>query len=229
MPWKPWSAEPFDLVLMDVQMPVMDGLEATAAIRTREKVSGKHVPIVAMTAHAMAGDRDRCLAAGMDEYIAKPVHGPELLRLLERFAPPSAPLRSPVRASIPTAAPRTDMPVFDRETALDRVNGEAELLDEVIELFLTDAPNRLAEVRTALEQGDPNRLQIAAHSLKGAAGYVGADRTSAQAHKLEDLGRRGELSQAIDEYQLLEREIEQLREAIAASMTQPQSVESSRS
>ncbi len=221
--------EPFDLVLMDVQMPEMDGFEATDAIRTREKISGKHMPIVAMTAHAMAGDRDRCLAAGMDEYISKPVHGPDLLRLLQTFAPPSAPVAAPIAAPSPAVAPKSDKPVFDRETALDRVNGEAELLDEVIELFLTDAPNRLAEVRTALEQGDPKRLQMAAHSLKGAAGYVGADRTSAQALKLENLGRRGELSQALDEYQLLEREIESLREAIAASITQPQSVESPRS
>jgi signal transduction histidine kinase/DNA-binding response OmpR family regulator/HPt (histidine-containing phosphotransfer) domain-containing protein len=221
--------EPFDLVLMDVQMPEMDGFEATDAIRTREKISGKHMPIVAMTAHAMAGDRDRCLAAGMDEYISKPVHGPDLLRLLQKFAPPSAPVAAPIAAPSPAVAPKSDKPVFDRETALDRVNGEAELLDEVIELFLTDAPNRLAEVRTALEQGDPKRLQMAAHSLKGAAGYVGADRTSAQALKLENLGRRGELSQALDEYQLLEREIESLREAIAASITQPQSVESPRS
>ncbi len=221
--------EPFDLVLMDVQMPEMDGFEATDAIRIREKISGKHMPIVAMTAHAMAGDRDRCLAAGMDDYISKPVHGPDLLRLLQKFAPPSAPVVAPVSAPRATVAPRGDKPVFDRETALDRVNGEAELLDEVIELFLTDAPNRLAEVRTALEQGDPKRLQMAAHSLKGAAGYVGADRTSAQALKLEELGRRGELSQAVDEYQLLEREVESLREAIAATMTQPQAVESPRS
>jgi two-component system sensor histidine kinase/response regulator len=210
-------------------MPEMDGFEATDAIRTREKISGKHMPIVAMTAHAMAGDRDRCLAAGMDEYISKPVHGPDLLRLLQTFAPPSAPVAAPIAAPSPAVAPKSDKPVFDRETALDRVNGEAELLDEVIELFLTDAPNRLAEVRTALEQGDPKRLQMAAHSLKGAAGYVGADRTSAQALKLEELGRRGELSQAVDEYQLLEREVESLREVLAASTTQPQSVESPRS
>ena len=136
-----------------------------------------------------------------------------------------APIAAP-SAAVPV---HSDKPVFDRETALDRVNGESELLDEVIELFLTDAPNRLAEVRNALQQGDPKRLQIAAHSLKGAAGYVGAERTSAQAFKLEDLGRRGELSQARDEYHLLEREVESLREAIAASMTQPQAVESPRS
>ncbi len=224
-----WEREPFDLVLMDVQMPEMDGFEATDAIRTREKINGKHVPIVAMTAHAMAGDRERCLAAGMDEYISKPVNGPELLRLLQKVAPASAQTQAPPQpASDPVAAP-SDKPVFDRETALERMNGETDLLDEVIELFLTDAPNRLEDVRTALQEGDPKRLQMAAHSLKGAAGYIGADRTSAQALKLEELGRRGELSQALDEYQLLEREVESLREAVAASLTQPQPVESSRS
>ncbi len=108
--------------------------------------------------------------------------------------------------------------------ALDRVSGEEQLLDEVVQLFLSDAPSRIAEVRSSLEQGDPKRLQIAAHSLKGSAGYVGAERTAAQARKLEDLGRSGDLSQALEEFRLLEREIEKLRQTVAAFTPEPQTI-----
>jgi two-component system sensor histidine kinase/response regulator len=211
------ASEDFDVVLMDVQMPDMDGFEATHAIRMREQITGRHVPIVAMTAHAMRGDRERCLEAGMDEYLAKPVRATELLQLIQKFAPQSA--TTPVFQG--RAAMAGERPVFDHETALDRINGEEELLDEVIQLFLSDAPSRLAEIRASLEQGDPKRLEIAAHSLKGAAGYVGAERASAQALKLEELGQKGDLSPALDEYRQLEHEIEQLRQAIAAFNAEP--------
>jgi CheY-like chemotaxis protein len=204
--------EDFDVVLMDVQMPEMDGFEATAEIRHRERLTGRHLPIIAMTAHAMKGDRERCLAAGMDDYVSKPVHPAHLLKVIEKFGPQAA---EPAPAS--PAAAEHEPAVYDRQTALDRVSGEEELLDEVTQLFLSDAPSRMAEIRAALGEGNPQRLQNAAHSLKGAAGYVGADRTCARARKLEELGRRGELSAALDEFRQLEREIERLIEAIAAS------------
>jgi two-component system sensor histidine kinase/response regulator len=211
--------EDFDVVLMDVQMPEMDGFEATAEIRHRERLTGRHLPIIAMTAHAMKGDRERCLAAGMDEYVSKPVQPAHLLKVIEKFGPQA------VEQAVAAPAPLADEPaVYDRQTALDRISGEEELLDEVTQLFLDDAPGRMAEIRTALEQGDPKRLQNAAHSLKGAAGYVGADRTSAQARKLEELGRGGELSSALEEFRQLEREIERLIEAIAATTPAAQSL-----
>jgi HPt (histidine-containing phosphotransfer) domain-containing protein len=95
-------------------------------------------------------------------------------------------------------------------------------LEEVVELFVSDAPNRLADVRTSLEQGDPKRLQNAAHSLKGSAGYVGAERVAAQAMKLEELGRRGDLSAALEAFGQLEREIEELKRAVADVMPEHQ-------
>jgi CheY-like chemotaxis protein/HPt (histidine-containing phosphotransfer) domain-containing protein len=208
----------FDVVLMDLQMPEMDGFEATHAIRTREQITGRHVPIIAMTAHAMHGDRERCLEGGMDDYLPKPVHAAELLRIIQQVLPQ--------RAATPSveAAATEELPVFDRRMALDRVSGDEQLLDEVVQLFLSDAPSRIAEVRSSLEQGDPKRLQIAAHSLKGSAGYVGAERTAAQARKLEDLGRSGDLSQALEEFRLLEREIEKLRQTVAAFTPEPQTI-----
>ena len=205
--------EEFDVVLMDVQMPEMDGFEATDAIRTQEKITGRHLPIIAMTAHAMKGDRERCLEAGMDDYIAKPVHAAELLQVLQKFEPQEAAAAFPGLPAETTSA----HPVFDRETALERVNFEEELLDEVTQLFLTDLPNRIAELQSALERGDAKPLEMAAHSLKGSASYVGAARTAAQAFKLETMGRSGDLSRALEEFRQLEREIERLKEAIAAT------------
>jgi CheY-like chemotaxis protein/HPt (histidine-containing phosphotransfer) domain-containing protein len=214
------AREQFDVVLMDVQMPEMDGFEATNAIRTKEKITGSHLPIIAMTAHAMQGDRERCLEAGMDEYLSKPVRAAELLRVIQQFAPKS------IAESIPDAPAQAigEPAVFARQTALDRFNGEEQLLEEVVELFVSDAPNRLADVRTSLEQGDPKRLQNAAHSLKGSAGYVGAERVAAQALKLEELGRRGDLSAALEAFGQLEREIEQLKRAVADVMPEHQTI-----
>jgi two-component system sensor histidine kinase/response regulator len=205
------TAEPFDVVLMDVQMPEMDGFEATDAIRTREQITGQHLPIIAMTAHAMKGDRERCLEGGMDDYVSKPVHASKLLEVIQKYASHSTPATDP-EASAATAG---DPAVFDRRTALDRVNGEEELLNEVIELFLSDAPGRLAEIRVGLEHADSKSVEIAAHSLKGAAGYIGAERVSSQALKVEELARHGELSTVPDEFGKLELEVEKLKEAVA--------------
>jgi CheY-like chemotaxis protein/HPt (histidine-containing phosphotransfer) domain-containing protein len=208
------AREPFDLVLMDVQMPEMDGFEATNAIRTQEKITGRHQPIVAMTAHAMKGDRERCLEGGMDDYVSKPVRADELLRALQKLAPCPG-----VEAVVlPPPAPPTDTtqtPTFDRQIAQDRFHGEEELLEEVLQLFLSDAPNRLAALRAGLEQSDPKRVEVAAHSLKGAAGYVGAEQVAARAFKLEELGRSGELSRALNEFRQLEHEIGRFRQAVA--------------
>jgi PAS domain S-box-containing protein len=210
----------FDIVLMDLQMPEMDGFEATNVIRTKEQITGRHIPIVAMTAHAMQGDRERCLEGGMDEYVAKPVRAAELLRVIQKFAPKSTAAPVPDGSTTATGEPA----VFARQTALDRFDGEEQLLEEVIELFASDLPHRMSEVRTSLEHGDPKRLQHAAHSLKGAAGYVGAERVAALALKLEELGRSGDLSSALEAYRQLERELEQLKRAVADVIPQHQTI-----
>jgi PAS domain S-box-containing protein len=214
------AREEFDIVLMDVQMPEMDGFEATNVIRTKELITGRHIPIVAMTAHAMQGDRERCLEGGMDEYVAKPVRAAELLRVIQKFAPKSIAAPVPDASATATGEPA----VFARQAALDRFDGEEQLLEEVIELFVSDVPNRMAEIRISLELGDPKRLQSAAHSLKGAAGYVGAERVAALALKLEELGCGGDLSSALEDYAQLEREIEQFRRAVAHVMPEHQTI-----
>jgi two-component system, sensor histidine kinase and response regulator len=183
------AEERFDLVLMDVQMPVMDGFEATRIIREREAGTGWQTPVVAMTAHAMKGDRERCLAAGMDDYVSKPVQRAELLRVLEWVAGnevgPKADLdRTPLPA------------VVNRAAALDRLGGDADLFAEVADLFRADSPGLLDELRRAIATADAPTVQRVAHSLKGSAGYVGGEPASAAAHKLELIGATGDLTAA---------------------------------
>lgn len=169
---------PFDAILMDVQMPGMDGFEATAAIRARDARNGVHTTIVAMTAHALKGDRDRCLAAGMDAYISKPIQSQELFEILDGVTP----IPRPARVS-KSAPPET----FDMATALDRVEGDVSLIRELAGLFLDESPHRLEEIRDAITQRDVRRLQRAAHTLKGSVGNFGASRAFDATRRLEVL------------------------------------------
>jgi PAS domain S-box-containing protein len=202
------ARERFELVLMDIQMPEMDGLEATRAIRAAEEETGRHIPIVAMTAHAMKGDRDRCLAAGMDDYVSKPVQADALFRVIQSAVTPTEPDFVPA-----TPADRIDQ-VFDCEAALERVDGDKEFLAEVIGLFLVDAPSRMHEIQNAIEQRDLKRLVSAAHSLKGAAGCLGGCRTSNAALRLEEIGTEGELTDVAEAFAALQRELADLTGAL---------------
>jgi signal transduction histidine kinase/DNA-binding response OmpR family regulator/HPt (histidine-containing phosphotransfer) domain-containing protein len=181
--------EAFDLVLMDVQMPEMDGLEATARIRQAEQGTGRHLPILAMTAHAMKGDRERCLAAGMDGYIAKPIHVRELLQRIEALLPPDP---QPLAGSVvePGAG------LWEPANALARVGGDARLLRELVRLFLAECPRWLGEIRAAVAGRDAGRLRQAAHSLKGSLGTFGARVAFEAAQRLEGMARVGELTGA---------------------------------
>jgi PAS domain S-box-containing protein len=177
-----WKTGSFDVILMDVQMPEMDGLEATAAIRQLEQGTGRRVPIVALTAHAMKGDRERCLDAGMDDYITKPIQAEDLQRVLS-----------------PTSTPRPPQtPPLDRSALMHRVSGDVGLLREMTDLFRDDGPRLLADVEEAVTLGDARRLKHAAHTLKGAVSNFGAEPAIAAAQRLEAMGQRGDLDGAGD-------------------------------
>jgi signal transduction histidine kinase/CheY-like chemotaxis protein len=180
------ETESFDLVFMDVQMPEMDGLEATALIRQREKPTGRHMPIVAMTAHAMKGDREMCLETGMDDYIAKPIESSDLDRVLARYRPNGRPALT--AAAVPIAA-KSD---FDRDAALALMGGDEAMLAEVAGLFLKDAPLRLASMADALARADAVALNRHAHALKGSSAYLAVDSITKAALSLETLGKRNE-------------------------------------
>ncbi len=215
----------FDVVLMDVQMPEMDGLKATAVIREREKTSGHHLPIIAITAHALKGDRERCLAAGMDGYVSKPINTAELLAALESVGAgerasgragerdnkePSSSARSPA----PTLS-RSHTPTLDEVALLDYVDGDRELLRKIIDRFLAHGPKLLAKVQEAVARQDRAALEVSAHTLKGAVGNFFAQPARSAALRLEILGREGNLSEAPQAYQLLEKELDRLRQALA--------------
>jgi CheY-like chemotaxis protein/HPt (histidine-containing phosphotransfer) domain-containing protein len=176
----------FDVVLMDVQMPEMGGFEATAAIRARERETGSHVPIIAITAHVMKGDRERCLAAGMDEYITKPLASRSLCEIVEQMAgfAPSPGLDVPAPSGL-------------SDDVLARVGGDRELLAEISRLFVDDAPAHLASIRAAIDGCDGEALRRAAHALKGAAANFDATSLVDAARSMEDVGRTGDF----DEYE----------------------------
>ncbi|QEL16622.1 response regulator [Limnoglobus roseus] len=180
------AREPFDVILMDVQMPEMDGLEAAATIRRAERETGGHVPIIAMTAHAMKGDRERCLAAGMDGYLSKPVRATELAEVLAGIAGIVAPTRlGPARETSPS-------PV-DWDEVLQRVGGDRGLVIELIGLFVGESRHLSAEFLAAAAAGDAIRLGRAAHRLKGSLATFAASGALASAARLESMGLRGEL------------------------------------
>jgi CheY-like chemotaxis protein len=179
--------ETFDLVLMDLQMPVMSGLEATAAIRQRERATGQHVRIVAMTAHAMSDDRDRCLAAGMDGYLSKPIDPALLFAVVEALSDGEHP--STAGAS---AGPAT----FDEDALRRRLSGDDQLMTELIRVFLTDLPVRLAAIESAMARRDAEALRAAAHALKGAAASLSADRLFEAARLLEEIADESRMEEA---------------------------------
>ena len=182
------AREAFDVVLMDLQMPVMGGIDATIAIRARELASGGHVRIVAMTAHAMSFDRERCLEAGMDDYLSKPIDPQRLFAVVELQTDPGDVCAN----SGESAGPAT----FDEAALLHRVSGDAELMSAAIGIFLDDCPARLAAIRDAVTSRNPEALRTAAHALKGAAGNLSATGMFDAAAVLERLGAESRMDAA---------------------------------
>ncbi|UCG80019.1 MAG: response regulator, partial [Desulfobacterales bacterium] len=156
--------ESFDLVLMDVQMPEMDGFEATERIRGREKGNGEHIPIVAMTAHAMKGDRERCLAAGMDSYISKPIRAEDLFSVIEKLTNGSGDKKEQHSSALQDDTPLA-VDILDLSKAMSVVAGDRELFEQVANLFLEDAADKIAKLREGVVKGDASAVQQTAHTL----------------------------------------------------------------
>jgi CheY-like chemotaxis protein/HPt (histidine-containing phosphotransfer) domain-containing protein len=199
-----------DMILMDVEMPVMDGLQATALIREREKISGKHMPIIALTAYAMKGDRERCLAAGMDSYLSKPIRYQDLLETIQRLVSgmPDVPALAP--------AERPPADVLDEGVLMSRVDNDLQLLRDLIDLYLGDYPHLVDEIRAALERKDARALQRGAHSLKGCTSNLAAKLASEAAFRLEGLAHTGNWAEAVTALESLERELARLKPALLA-------------
>ncbi len=202
------AKETFDLVLMDVQMPRMDGIEATRAIRETEKELGTHVPILAMTAYALHEDRERCLAAGMDGYLSKPINAQELFEAIDNL------LGDGSHTEPPKATPTRDRKVVDKTAIYNRVGGDIELLRDIVSLFLDESPVLVAEIREAIRSDDSERLQAAAHTLKGSVANFGAESAVAATLALENMGRNREMDQALYGLVTLDKEIECVREEL---------------
>jgi len=187
-------------------MPEMDGFEATAAIRNAERDTSRHLPIIALTAHAMKGDREKGLAAGMDAYIAKPVRPDELLDAIHQLM---LGVEHPVLPGVPIGS------AFDHADVLARVEGDLVLLAELADLFRGESTRMLTEIRRSVDESDAIALRGVAHSLKGSASSLGGRAVADIALALETMGREGNLGGANAQVLILERELTSLDAALA--------------
>jgi CheY-like chemotaxis protein/signal transduction histidine kinase len=208
-----FSLRPYSIVLMDCQMPEMDGFEATAAIRRHDQQEGTHTPIIAVTAHAMKGDRERCLAAGMDDYVTKPIKPDLLKEVLEHWLPPASD-PSDLTSVFPPQA------TFDLQAALNRVEGDKDLLSEMATIFLEEYPRFLQQMHQAIADNDSAILCHAAHTLRGSVGNFVATDAAAAALVLENMGREGELAQASVALAQLEAVLARLTPALSKLTTE---------
>jgi CheY-like chemotaxis protein len=221
------AAQAFDLVLMDIQMPEMDGIEATRRIREDESRTSNHLPIIAMTAHAMKGDRERCLAAGMDGYISKPISASklevEIATVHAMLAPaatkedtetlPNRTLESRIRM-LPVTAVR-----WNRVRLLENLGGDEGLLRQIIDVFLKYAPGQISDLRLALQGRDANMIAKTAHSLKGAVSYFEVPGISEAASALEEKGKQAEWSGTAELLDALEAHVTGLLQAIQSEIS----------
>jgi CheY-like chemotaxis protein/HPt (histidine-containing phosphotransfer) domain-containing protein len=200
------AREAFDLVLMDIQMPQMDGLAATRKIREAKLSGYSQIPIVAMTALAMKGDKERCLQGGMDGYVSKPLDRRELEEAI------ASAVKTPGDARVTSVETNSHLrtessPGFDFSDALNRVDGDKALLSEIIQIFLDEVPKNLEVLRLAILRKDSKAIERMAHTLKGELGYLGVSGVSQKARALEEMGRMNDLERAPESFVAMETEI----------------------
>jgi CheY-like chemotaxis protein/HPt (histidine-containing phosphotransfer) domain-containing protein len=203
------AAQSFDLVLMDVQMPEMDGLMTTEKIRESERQTQMHMPIIAMTAYAMKGDRERCLEKGMDGYLAKPINRRELEEAIASVVHQSEHTRSVISPK-PLMQDAATHSLWDAAQTLERVGDDEKLLREIVDIFLEEAPKHITGLRTAVEEQNATDIEKRAHVLKGELGYLGLSGSGQKAHDLEKMGRTHDLQHAAEVFATFEVEISEL-------------------
>jgi CheY-like chemotaxis protein/HPt (histidine-containing phosphotransfer) domain-containing protein len=197
---------PYNLVLMDVQMPEMDGLTATRKIRSGEAQVLRHdLPIVALTAHAMQGDQEECLEAGMDDYLSKPVTPRSVAKMLQKWLKPESACAQEARHALdaaaagapgqpePVASSEPEKPLWDQDQMKQLMMGDEALIQKVLSQFLDQTPAQVARLADAIEQNNFSEAEHCAHSIKGTASYLGAERIREQAAVIEEAGKQKDL------------------------------------
>jgi len=204
------SRDTFDLVFMDVQMPEMDGFEATREIRKREEQTGRHTPIIAMTAHAMKGDRERCLESGMDEYVSKPISSEALFEAIQALVPAAVSEEKP-----PAAEPleNTTQPI-DKEALLSAFDNDWDFFKEAVDLFIDEYPQMMEAIHGAIKAADAATLERTAHALKGMVSNFQAELAAKTALSLEQMGREGAIESADQIFKSLAGELANLEKTL---------------
>ena len=203
---KALESVPYDLVLMDCGMPEMDGFEATARIRDPQSAVRNHdIPVIALTAHAMEGDRERCLAAGMNDYVSKPVRAADLADAIERG----------LQGTTGDSDPGRIHPSFDESVLIGQFEGDKDLIREVVDVFASDAPTQIALLKEALLAGDADAVRQRAHALKGAASSVGAIALRELSRGAEEAGGAGDLASVAPLVGAMDRALAELKTAVA--------------
>jgi two-component system, sensor histidine kinase and response regulator len=210
--------QPFDVILMDMQMPEMDGFEAVGHIRREERESGGHIPIVAMTAHALVGDQQRCLAAGMDGYISKPLDSVRLLDAMDaavgRVAADIA-ARAPEPVTPPLLAELKGAEIIDEMLLEKLVGGDSVLLRELVGIYNETSPELIRNIESAMREQNGKKLHDAAHALKGAVSNFAAIPAVQACAELERIGSSGDLSRVAAGHHELAQQLEQLHAKLA--------------
>jgi two-component system, sensor histidine kinase and response regulator len=228
--WEQNRSRQFDLVLMDIQMPVMDGLQATAYIRAREKAlhadsategaAALHIPIIAMTAHAMKGDRERYLAGGMDGYISKPINSAELEQVIQSVAATFLP-RIASSATVAGTTEESKPMGVEEAQILARFDGDAELARELVGMFIEECPKYLSDMYEAVRGGNAKALEHSAHTFKGSVGNFSTTGAHESALRLEMLGKSGDLTGASEILTLLQEQLAQFTQMLSRMTKDP--------
>jgi signal transduction histidine kinase/HPt (histidine-containing phosphotransfer) domain-containing protein len=219
--------QPYDLVFMDVMMPEMDGLEATSTIRARQKDAAAHpnyhgrILIIAMTAHAMQGDRERCIASGMDDYLAKPIRPTDVRGMIERWASPKTEPEIPKAAPVPEIPkPAVEEPPVDMSRMADLTGGDEQGTRELIEMFFKQTTQQLAQIETAIREKNSDQLKHVAHSCKGASATLGMAPFAKLLLELEQQGKTNTLTDSLTVYENALKEYKRIQDFLAAQQNQ---------